>query len=347
MDTIEEMPLFEEFILMIEIKGTKWIDMELGAIIDVSCTPHQRSQPRQTLKPIKGQSIHARHRAFVNFRVPGSIKNGCWIVMGAGGEANGNLWATPTCLLTAVDDTVQILVTNGGSKLLRGKVLRRKIEASPYEEQVVDCGKDDKILETLANIEPDWYNNPDDTFDPNLDPGLSEDQRNELLNILCKHKRLFAKKKGLTHLVEHYINTEGAKPISCTPSRGSPIQRIQILELVQKMEDEDIVKPSNSPWCSRVVLAAKPNGGVRFCVDYRAINKVTIKDTYPLPVMEDLIGHLDGATYFSSIDLESGFWQIGVASVDRPKTAFITPDGVWQFKRLPFGLQASPPNFQR
>ena len=63
--------------------------------------------------------------------------------------------------------------------------------------------------------------------------------------------------------------------------------------------------------------------------------------------MDDLIGQLDGATYYSSVDLEAGFWQIPVALEDRPKTAFVTPDGLYQFKRLPFGLQASPPNFQR
>ena len=76
-------------------------------------------------------------------------------------------------------------------------------------------------------------------------------------------------------------------------------------------------------------------------------NKVTVRDVYPLPVMDDLIGQLDGANYYSSIDLEAGFWQIGVAECDRPKTAFMTPDGLYQFRRLPFGLQASPPNFQR
>ena len=94
------------------------------------------------------------------------------------------------------------------------------------------------------------------------------------------------------------------------------------------MIDDDVVEHSNSPWCSRVVLAPKPNGsGIRFCVDYRGINKVTVRDVHPLPVMEDLIGQLDGATYYTSVDLEVGFWQIPVAESDRPKTAFVTSDG--------------------
>ena len=76
--------------------------------------------------------------------------------------------------------------------------------------------------------------------------------------------------------------------------------------LVQAMIVDEIVEPSNSPWASRVVLAPKPNGtGIRFCIDYRAVNKVTVKDVHPLPLMDDLIGQLDGADYYSSIDLEA------------------------------------------
>ena len=118
--------------------------------------------------------------------------------------------------------------------------------------------------------------------------------------------------------------------------------------MVQAMLDDGIVEPSNSPWSSRLVLAPKPNGrGVRFCVDFRSINKLCIPDVHPLPVMDDLIGHLDGATYYSSVDLEAGFWQIPLAQESRSRSSFVTPDGQYQFTRLPFGLQASPPNFQR
>ena len=113
------------------------------------------------------------------------------------------------------------------------------------------------------------------------------------------------------------------------------------------MIDDDIVEPCNSPWSSRVVLAPKPNGhGIIFCVDFRAINKLCVPDVHPLPVMDDLIGHLDGATYYSTMDLEARFWQIPLAPGDSPKSCFVTSNVLYQFKRLPFGLQASPPNFQ-
>ena len=96
------------------------------------------------------------------------------------------------------------------------------------------------------------------------------------------------------------------------------------------MMDDDVVEHSNSAWSSRVVLAPKPNGrGIRFCVDYRAVNKLCTRDVLPLPVMDDLLGQLDGATYYSSMDLEAGFWQTPLAPGDRLKCAFVTPDGLY------------------
>ena len=362
---IIEMPHYEEFVARNERKSSKKLNAQLASVIRASSEPYEKPPTRRLLKPEKSQLVPARSRKFIAFQTPGPTKHGEWMVTSASGEGKGSQWASPSCLVTAIDGMIHVPITNGGNKILRWKNFRGNLEAVPWERATFDGQPNEEMFEILANIEPvngqprreisesltniepEWYNNPEEVFEPNLDPGLTEEQQNQIRSTLEKHGRLFSKKKGLTHLVEHYINTDGAKPVNCTPSRGSFVQRAQIRKLVQQMCDEDIVEPANSPWCSRVVLAPKPNGGVRFCVDYRAVNKVTIKDTYPLPVMDDLIGHLDKATYFSLVDLESGFWQIAVAREDRPKTAFITPDGVWQFKRLPFGLQSSPPNFQR
>ena len=345
LEPIIENPLHEEYVSANEDANKQWMSTYIANIIEEDSKRRIKVPPRTMLKPEKGQSVQARHRKFFSFRTPGAARDGQWMISSASGEKNGSQWASPSCLVMAKDGVVQVPITNGGKSLLRWNSLRSSIEAVPWHGEIYDG--EASSSEMIASIEPEWYNNPEDVFEPNVDPGLTSEQQIQVLDTLERHRRLFRKKKGLTHLVEHQINTDGAKPVNCTPSRTSFTQRTQIRKLVQQMNDEDIVEPANSPWCSRVVLAPKPNGGVRFCVDYRAVNKVTIKDTYPLPVMDDLIGHLDGATYFSSVDLESGFWQIAVAKEDRPKTAFITPDGVWQFKRLPFGLQSSPPNFQR
>jgi len=93
--------------------------------------------------------------------------------------------------------------------------------------------------------------------------------------------------------------------------------------------------------------ACSKNGEVRLCIDYRRLNVVTERDGYPLPRIEDSLGRLSGAKYFSSLDLESSFWQMAMAEEHREKTAFVTPDGLFEFLRLPFGLCGWPPSFQR
>jgi len=321
----------------------------LGQINDIMETRERTIyKRREYLSPLKDQVIPARSRAFVSFRTP-EAKDGEWYALNAFGTAKGNEWATPACILKAEQGIVQLPVTNAGNKPFRWTGLRGKIVVQPFEgdTEVIECGSDPRVSEMLCQITPEWYNNPEEIYEPPLDPGLTPEQALKVRLILNKHRRLFSKKKGVTHLTEHHIDTGDAKPISTVPTRCNRSDRKLISDLVFEMIKDDIVEPSNSPWSSRVVLAPKPNGGIRFCIDFRAVNSVTVRDVYPLKNMDDLIGSLDGARYFSSVDLESGFWQIPLSPGSRARSAFVTPDGLYQFKRLPFGLQASPPNFQR
>ena len=113
------------------------------------------------------------------------------------------------------------------------------------------------------------------------------------------------------------------------------------------MYRDGVIRPSQSSWASPVVLAPKPGGGLRFCVDYRKLNESTIKDRYPIPRMDDCVDSLGNAKVFTSVDGNSGYWQLEVAEEDKHKTAFTSHAGFWEFNRMPFGLTNAPASFQR
>ena len=179
---------------------------------------------------------------------------------------------------------------------------------------------------------------------------LDESQMSSLKSLLIKFKDTFSRNSddiGRTSITQHKINTGNANPIRQQARRLPFGKRETEKTELKKMIDRGIVEPSNSPWASNIVLATKKDGKVRFCVDYRRLNDVTVKDAYPLPRVDDCLDSLAGSKWFSSMDLNSGFWQIGMSPDDKEKTAFITSLGLYQFTVMPFGLANSPSTFER
>ena len=181
---------------------------------------------------------------------------------------------------------------------------------------------------------------------------LTEEQKKPFFGLLMKYQNVFAKSKydlGRTTIVQHEIDTGDHRPIKQAPLRMPLNKKEVVRKEVQNMLRNGIIEPSVSPWSSPIVLVEKKDHSTRFCVDYRALNDVTRKDNYPLPNIQDCFDALGGTKWFSSIDLQSGYWQGGMSPIHASKTAFTCSEGLclFQFKVLPFGCCNGVPTFQR
>ena len=152
---------------------------------------------------------------------------------------------------------------------------------------------------------------------------------------------------GTAKGVKHTMDRGSAQPIQVPPHKVPFHKREEICRQVDEMLEAEIIEPSESSWSSPAVLVAKPDGTQRFCVDYCALNSVMKWDLYPLPRCDDMLESLAEAQWFSHLDLLRGYWQIDVAVEDHEKTVFATPDGLYEFRRLSFGLTNAPACFMR
>ena len=209
----------------------------------------------------------------------------------------------------------------------------------------------------MESITEDGTNVPVSSFPSHLESvlqssseHLTESQAIQVKDLLIQYQDVFISpngKLGRNDWVKHKIDTGSSKPIKIPPRRVPIKQREIIDKEVSKMIENDVIEPSCSAWSSPVLLCSKKDGSVRFCIDYRKVNAVTQKDSYPLPRIDDCLDSLGGNAWFHTLDLASGYWQCEIEEEDRPKTAFATHSGLYQFKVLPFGLCNAPAVFER
>jgi hypothetical protein len=209
-----------------------------------------------------------------------------------------------------------------------------------------------EIEDELKNnnfIKKEFYYQYEEIEKGNFHTGkLNEEQQQKFQKFMGRYQNLFAWNPddfGRTSVITHNIDTGTAAPVKQRFYRTSYQNQLFIKDEIQRLLEAGLIIPSKSQWTSPVVVVEKKNGKKRLCVDYRKLNKVTKKDNYPLPRVDDMLETLSESQWFSSLDLASGFWQVELDPKDREKLTFITRFGTYEFTVMPFGLCNAPATF--
>ena len=234
----------------------------------------------------------------------------------------------PTRILNRSCRSIKLMEDDILGELQPGEVVDSSLES---EDRSTDTTWLDKLLE-------------------NVDSSVNPSEREKLRKILESYTDCFSTHEfdlGRTQVAKHRIDTGLSHPIRQPLRRHPPVHLEEIDRQVKDMLAQDVIEPSSSPWASNVVVVKKKDGSLRFCIDYRKLNDVTVKDSYPLPKISDCLDALSGGKFFSAFDLRSGYFQVEMEEADKEKTSFVTRSGLYHFKVMPFGCTNGPATFQR
>lgn len=290
--------------------------------------------------------IPAASRMIINSLASEPLRGGSWLLEATDKPPGGHPLLVARCLIKGSSDIVPTEILNPTEEdviLYEGSTVGT---ASRVEEA--------QIVNTVSSAHKVRQGLPKDLMQllENISSELNQDQHHAVAQLLEEFSGLFATKEepfGHTTLVQHEIDTGDHKPIKQSPRRLPMHMRDEVDAEVQRMAEAGVIEESSSPWSSPIVLVRKKDQTLRFCLDYRKLNAITRRDSYPLPRIDDSLDALGNAQWFSTLDLASGYWQIGLSEDAKEKSAFCLPGmkGLWRFKVMPFGLTNAPATFQR
>ena len=251
-------------------------------------------------------------------------------------------WEGPFKIISKMNDVNYIIQYGEGRRVVHVNMIKPYYKAEGWSLFAIKEDPQDMPI-------PCWEREkkPCPITDIKLDPQLTQSQQEDVKQILTHYAPTFSNKPGIAKGVMHQIDTGDAKPIALAPYRITGHYIKTVTEEVQEMLKAGIIVPSSSAWAAPVLLLDKPDGTIRFCLDFRRLNHVTKSDAYPMPRLDNLIEKIGSCKYISSLDLTKGYYQIPMHPKDREKTAFRSPIGLYEFTVMAFGLKNAPATFQR
>jgi len=216
------------------------------------------------------------------------------------------------------------------------------VVTSDPDEVVSSCNGNSSLPATAKLMNSDIFQDLDSKLSH-----LPPSQRQDLEHLLQEFEHLFPDVPTRTDKIYHDVDVGDAKPVKQHPYRLNPAKQKYLHEEVKYLLENDFIEPSKSNWSSPCILVPKPDGTYRMCTDYRKVNNVTKSDTFPIPRMDDCIDRIGSAKYVTKFDLLKGFWQVPLTDRAKEISAFVTPDGLFQYKVAAFGMKNSPATFQR
>ncbi len=225
----------------------------------------------------------------------------------------------------------------------------------PTLQQVIPTRNDESECTTTAQLGSSVHEERDTRWSEicqriKVDHNLDEGRQQQLWGMLERYKDVFAWNKGelgCYTVGEHVIDTQGFPPCRAAPSRLSYWEEAEVKRQIDALVELGKMRPNNFEYAYRVTLPVKKDGSRHFCGDYMPLNAQTRRDSFPMPLVEDMIDQLGSLAWFTTLDLQSDFWQIRMAPEDVKKTALITKTRLYDWTVMPFGLKNATSTFTR
>uniref|UniRef100_A0A8C5LU94 Gypsy retrotransposon integrase-like protein 1 n=1 Tax=Leptobrachium leishanense TaxID=445787 RepID=A0A8C5LU94_9ANUR len=258
-------------------------------------------------------------------------------------------WQGPYTVVTRLGDTTYVVASCADTRIQRTfhvNMLKAFHERPETVEAI--CAPAVEETEPFPLVElPGVTKQPSGVDQVQLGEALGSEKQAQVRQLLQGYSEVFSALPGYTDQAVHPVDTPGQRPLRQPAYRLPEAVRETMRTEIREMLELGVIEPSASPWASPVVLVPKKDGTTRFCVDYRRVNDCTTTDAYPMPRVDELLDQIARGHFLTTVDLCKGYWQIPLAEEATPKSAFITPFGLYQFRVMPFGMKNAPATFQR